>query len=201
MQLFRRLNRAIVLTDVGQECLPELRQGFDKLTAAVERLRSHNERDFLVANIAPTFATLWLVPRLLKFQNLHPDITVRMETTTSVVNLVRDGVDVAIRFGGRVGPGLRDEVLFIEEIVPACAPSLLAERPLEDPGDLVDHTLIHIEGESADPSWPDWAAWRGCGCKQRRSKPRTSIQPDNQRGTGGKRRSRCGAYWTNVSPG
>ena len=82
-----------------------------------------------------------------------------METTTTVVNLVRDGIDVAIRFSGDVGPGLRDEVLFDEEIIPVCAPSLLIERPIQDPSDLSHYTLIHIEGESTDPSWPDWAAW------------------------------------------
>ena len=99
------------------------------------------------------------MPRLLRFQDQHPEITVRLETTTTVVDLVRDGVDVAIRFSGEVKPGLRDEVLFAEEVIPVCSPGLVAERPLHEPSDLRKHTLIHLEGESADRSWPDWETW------------------------------------------
>ena len=162
VQLFRRLNRAVMLTDAGQACLPELREGFGKLASAVERLRARDGRGLLIASVAPTFAIKWLVPRLDRFQAAHPEITVRIVTTMAVVDLVRDGIDVAIRFGPDVERGLRGEILFGEEVIPVCSPRLMdGPHPLRRPDDLRHQTLIHLEGETADRSWPDWETWLG----------------------------------------
>jgi LysR family glycine cleavage system transcriptional activator len=160
VQLFRRLNRAVMLTDAGQTCLPELREGFGKLASAVERLRARDGRGLLIASVAPTFAVKWLVPRLDRFQAAHPEITVRIETTMAVVDLVRDGIDVAIRFCPDVERGLRGEILFGEEVIPVCSPRLMdGPQPLRRSDDLRHQTLIHLEGETADRSWPDWQTW------------------------------------------
>ena len=162
VQLFRRLNRAVMLTDAGQACLPELREGFGKLASAVERLRARDGRGLLIVSVAPTFGVKWLVPRLVRFQAAQPDITVRIETTMAVVDLARDGIDVGIRFAPSVGPGLAAETLFGETVLPVCAPRLLeGPRPLRAPGDLRHHTLIHVEGENTDRSWPDWETCLG----------------------------------------
>jgi LysR family transcriptional regulator, glycine cleavage system transcriptional activator len=158
--LFRRLNRAVLLTDAAQVCLPDLREGFERLAAGVGRLKTHGGRGVLVASVAPTFAIKWLVPRLTRFQAQYPEITVRIETTTTVVDLMRSGIDLAIRYCGEVGPGLAAETLFDEEIAPVCAPLLMAgEHPLRRPEDLTMHTLIYLEGESTDPSQPSWQTW------------------------------------------
>lgn len=160
VRLFRRLNRAVMLTDAGQACLPDLREGFGKLASAVERLRAHERRGGLMATAAPTLAVKWLVPRLVRFQQAHPEITVRMQTSTAVDDLVRDGIDVGIRFCADVEPGLRGETLFGEEVTPVCTPRLMdGPHPPRQPDDLRHHTLIHLEGETADPSWPDWRTW------------------------------------------
>jgi LysR family glycine cleavage system transcriptional activator len=158
--LFRRLNRAVLLTDAAQACLPDLREGFERLAAGVDRIRAHGERRLLVVSVGPTFALKWLVPRLTHFRDRHPDITVRVETTAEMVDLTRGGVDLAIRFCGAVSAGLAAETLFDEEIVPVCAPRLMeGEHPLRRPEVLRAHTLIHVEGESADPSQPSWQTW------------------------------------------
>jgi LysR family transcriptional regulator, glycine cleavage system transcriptional activator len=158
--LFRRLNRAVLLTDAAQACLPDLREGFERLAAGVSRIRAYGGRRLLVVNVAPTFAIKWLVPRLTHFQDQHPDITVRVETTTAMVDLTRGGVDLAIRFCGEVAAGLAAETLFDEEIAPVCAPRLMeGKHPLRRPEDLRTHTLLHVEGESTDPSQPSWQTW------------------------------------------
>jgi LysR family transcriptional regulator, glycine cleavage system transcriptional activator len=101
-----------------------------------------------------------LVPRLTRFQAEHPEITVRIETTTTMVDLTHGGVDLAVRFCGEVGSGLAAETLFDEEVAPVCAPRLMeGPHALRRPEDLRKHTLIHLEGETADPSQPDWATW------------------------------------------
>jgi LysR family glycine cleavage system transcriptional activator len=158
--LFHRLNRAVLLTDAAQVCLPDLREGFQRLAAGVDRIKGHGGRGVLVVNVAPTFAIKWLVPRLTRFQARHPQITVRVETTTTIVELMRGGIDLAIRFCGDINAGLAAETLFQEEVAPVCAPRLMeGPHPLRRPEDLRRHTLIHLEGESADPSQPDWPAW------------------------------------------
>lgn len=162
VRLFRRLNRAVMLTDAGQACLPELREGFGKLASAVERLRAREGRGLLIVSVAPTLAVKWLVPRLARFQAAHPEITVRMETTMSVVDLVRDGIDLAIRFCPNLEADLRGEVIFGEEVTPLCSPRLMeGPHALRRPDDLHHHTLIHLEGETSDRSWPDWETWLG----------------------------------------
>jgi LysR family glycine cleavage system transcriptional activator len=159
VRLFRRLNRAVVLTEAGQACLPDLREGFQKLAAAVDRIREHDRPSVLVTSVAPTFAIKWLVPRLARFQARHPDITVRIETTTAMADLT-NGIDLAIRYCDGVGHGLVAETLFDEEVFPVCAPGLMrSPHALRRPADLSHHTLIHVEGESADPSQPAWRTW------------------------------------------
>jgi LysR family transcriptional regulator, glycine cleavage system transcriptional activator len=160
VELFRRLNRAVMLTDAAQACLPELREGFERLAAGVDRINAHDRRRVLVVSVAPTFAIKWLVSRLNRFQAQHPEITVRVETTTAMVDLARAGVDMAIRFCGEVEAGLAAEMLFEEEVAPVCAPRLMdGPNSLHRPEDLRMHTLIHVEGESTDPSQPSWQTW------------------------------------------
>ena len=116
----------------------------------------------LIVSVAPTFAVKWLVPRLVRFQAAQPDITVRIETTMAVVDLARDGIDVGIRFAARVEPGLAAETLFGETVIPVCSPRLMeGPHPLRTPEDLRHHTLIHVEGENSDRSWPDWETCLG----------------------------------------
>lgn len=160
VQLFRRLNRALRLTDAGQACLPLLTQGFDQIEDAVQEAKSHNKLGILVLSVAPTFAVKWLIPRLFNFQSIHPDITIRVETTMAVSDLVRDGIDIGIRFCAKIQPGQKGEKLLDEQVVPVCAPSLLkGPKPILTPDNLRHQTLIHVEGETTDPDWATWEDW------------------------------------------
>ena len=67
MPLFRRLTRALLLTDVGQAALPPLREGFDLLATAAERLQAQEQDNVLTISVAPSFGAKWLVPRLDRF--------------------------------------------------------------------------------------------------------------------------------------
>ncbi len=166
VQLFRRLNRSLLLTDAAQACLPDLREGFARLAVAVETIQVRDARGVLTATVAPSFAAKWLVPRLDRFRALHPDITVRIDTAMAEVDLGREGIDIGIRFGAGHYPGLRVERLMGEVLFAVCAPVLCKEpRALRQPADLREHTLLHIDGETADAAWPDWPTWmRAAGC-------------------------------------
>ncbi len=158
--LFRRLTRALRLTQAGQSALPPLRDGFDKLADAVDLLRAHEKSGAITVSLGPAFAAKWLVPRLDRFRAAHPDLDVRLDATDKLVDFQRDNVDLAIRYGGGNYPGVEAERLLSEEIFPVCSPNLReGPEPLEKPDDLRHHTLIHLEWDSEDVTAPTWRMW------------------------------------------
>ncbi len=155
--LFRRLTRALRLTDAGQAALPTLRQGFDKLAQGVEQMRAQRESRTLTISVSPSFGAMWLVPRLERFRSRHPDIEIRIDGTDRRVDLARGDADVALRYGPGGYNGVRVDWLFGQVNTPVCSPALLSgEHPLRQPDDLRHHTLLHIDWKDAEASWRMW---------------------------------------------
>src|SRR5262249_58456997 len=94
--LFRRLNRQILLTDAGQICLAGLRDGFDRLEAAVAKVRSRSFEGPLTISAAQSFAGKWLVPRLERFRPAPPEIDVRPDAKPNPTGFWRDHIGIAI---------------------------------------------------------------------------------------------------------
>lgn len=159
--LFRRLTRALLLTDAGQRALPFLRDGFENLAEAAEHMRAPDDSGELTVSAAPNFAAKWLVPRLAKFHARHPDIDVRIDATNRVVDLARDPIDLGIRYGAGGYSGLRERALLEDvAVIPVCSPALLTgDPPLKDPADLRHHQLLHVNWGHRPNSWPDWSMW------------------------------------------
>ena len=158
--LFQRLNREVRLTDAGRACLPGLRDGFDRIADAVDRVRRSSSGGLLTISAAPSIAAKWLLPRIDKFRARHPDIDVRLDASTAVADFVRDDVHVALRYGPGRYPGLYSELLMRTEVFPVCAPALVrGAKVLKTPSDLRHHTLIHEDMPNLDPSCPDWEMW------------------------------------------
>lgn len=155
--LFRRLTRALRLTDAGQAALPTLSQGFDKLAQGVEQMRADRESGVLTISVSPSFGAMWLVPRLERFRSRHPDIEIRIDGTDRRVDVARDDADVALRYGPGGYSGVRVDWLFGQVNTPVCSPALLSgEHPLRQPDDLRHHTLLHIDWKDAEASWRMW---------------------------------------------
>lgn len=158
--LFRRLTRALLLTDQGQAALPVLREGFDMLAAASQQMARPINDHVLTVSAAPSIAAKWLVTRLERFRLKQPDIDVRLDTTDRLTDFDRDGVDLVIRYGGGIYPGLHVEPLFRTAVFPVCSPELLkGSPPLKEPSDLARHTLLHVDWTSQDVTWPVWRMW------------------------------------------
>ncbi len=155
--LFRRLTRALVLTDAGRAALPTLGQGFDLLADGVEQMRDHAESGVLTISVSPSFGAMWLVPRLERFRVRHPEIEIRMDGTDRLIDVARDGADVALRYGPGDYRGVRVDRLFGQVNTPVCSPALLiGAQPLRQPCDLCHHTLLHIDWKDAEASWRMW---------------------------------------------
>ena len=155
VKLFVRRNRTVLLSEAGQAYLPALRDAFDMIDQATDRLLRRDETEPLVISSTASFATKWLVPRLAGFQALHPEIEVQLSTSFELVDFQRDAVDAAIRWGLGKWPGLSVERLFGQDLFPVCAPSLVKGRTgLKQPADLARATLLHTT-----TARDDWRLW------------------------------------------
>jgi LysR family glycine cleavage system transcriptional activator len=156
-QVFRRLNRAIELTDAGRALLPGTRDGFAALSAAWRTTRRITSQSVLTVTAGPAFTSLWLAPRLYTFAAAHPEIELRFSASFNIVDFDRDGVDVAIRFGQGQDPGLFSLPLFDEWLTPMVTPKMAED--IRRPEDLPKLTLLQDEQSSFIKPPVNWAAW------------------------------------------
>jgi LysR family glycine cleavage system transcriptional activator len=174
VRLFRRLHRALELTEEAQAALPKLREGFECLAEAVEALRRKERTRILSISAPPAVVTKWLVPRLRRFVVLHPDIEVRIAATMHSVDgrhaaaeaiadpadILDETPDLEIRFGAGHYPGFRVDKLLSVRITPVCSPGLSqGEHALRSPEDLRHHTLLHDDALRLADVQADWAVW------------------------------------------
>ncbi len=154
VKLFRRLNRAVRLTEEGQEFVLEIRKALSHLSTAVEKLAAPGAGGPLTVSVLPSFASKWLVPRLGRFRQKHPEIDVRISPSTQLTDFQRDDVDVVVRYGKGRYEGLHSVRMMTEDIFPVCSPALLSgAKALRRPEDLRHHTLLYDDGHV------DWAMW------------------------------------------
>ncbi|HYM31969.1 MAG TPA: transcriptional regulator GcvA [Candidatus Cybelea sp.] len=162
LKLFERHNRALVLTREAQAYLPSVRAAFEDLRRATERLGRRDDQRIVTVTTMASLAVKWLVPRLAAFQEAHPGIEVRISTSTQLVDLRRENVDLAIRYGRGNWPGLRADWLMAEDLFPVCSPALLkGGKPLRSPADLEHHTLLHLGGGGSAEDWRLWLTAAG----------------------------------------
>ncbi len=160
VKLFHRGNRSVELTTEGARLAASLGELFGLLDLALDRATAPKAADLRISTME-SFAAKWLAPRLHRFHRDWPDIKVRIETGNEHADFVRDGIDVAIRYGPGGYTGVFAEQLMEAPVFPVCAPSLRsdARRPLKEPSDLVHHTLLHDESAVARSGVPDWSVW------------------------------------------
>ncbi len=158
--LFVRLPRGLRLTAAGAAYAPELSRGFELLARAGDRLTGAEFRGLLHVNSLSSFAHCWLVPRLPKFRQRYPDLTVRVGTSERFVDFLREGTDLAVRYGKGEYPGLRSTHVMDEDVFPVASPALVGgERPLRVWADLAHHVLLHDSAAQEAEHWIRWATW------------------------------------------
>ncbi len=149
--LFERTTRGLAATSFAEGFLPRLTGGFETLDQAVATARRRDET-VLTISVAPVFAARWLVCRLDRFAEKHPDISLRIDATTALVNLENTGVDLGIRVGTGNWPDVKAELLLEQEVFPVCSPAMA--EGLKTPRDLLDVPAV-LDGRSMF-SWETW---------------------------------------------
>lgn len=152
--LFRRDGRKVQLTAEGAQLLPGVRQGLDELEATLQRLRQGRQTGTVNVSMLPSFLQRWLMPRLADFRTRHPEIDLRLHTSSNAVDFARTDFHAALRFGlGRYGE-LRTEKFLDDYMVPVATPQLLEKHgPLPDKGDLGRFPLLHGD----ELGWAEWS--------------------------------------------
>ncbi len=160
VSLFDRVRQRIVLTPAGASYAAELRAALGMLSAATLNVMAfRGAGGVLNLAILPTFGTRWLIPRLPRFTERNPGVTINFATRLVPFDFAREGLDAAIHFGADVWPGARLHRLMGEEIVPVASPALLARRPIREPADILGVPLL--QQATRPRAWEGWLAEQG----------------------------------------
>jgi len=159
--LFVRGHRSLKLTEAGLALQPVVRDALADVARAVASIRArHGARRVSVSTTVP-FASLWLIPRLPKFRQTHPDVEVFVSADNALVQIDHGRIDIAVRFTQPDRAPAGATYLFGERIVPVVSPLLLKDRsrPLKKLSDLSHHVLLHLEDPLGRTPWVDWETW------------------------------------------
>ncbi len=155
--LFRRLNRAVELTEAGRALAPDAKVAFETLTNGWRAAQRTQDHQSLAVTAGPAFTAKWLAPRLYAFAQEHPEIELRFSASLRLMDFARDNIDVAIRFGYGPDPGLYALPMATEWVTPVMVPEMAARYPT--PESLRGAVLIIDESIEFIRPTVDWAAW------------------------------------------
>lgn len=153
--LFARKTRALELTAAGAAYLTTVRHAFDLLVEGTRAIDARNGRKLTISLLA-SFAVNWLVPRLGRFAERHPEIELSLDPTIRPVELSTEDADLAIRYGAGGWPGVDRVTLMAEELFPVCSPNFLAKHPIASPSALLELPLLHASRGL------EWQIWMEC---------------------------------------
>jgi LysR family glycine cleavage system transcriptional activator len=128
-----------------------VRDALDRIAIGTERLLQRQSSGMLTVSTSPDFAAKWLVHRLGRFAEAHPDIDLRVSATMHHVDFAREDIDLAVRHGDGHWPGLHVTRLCSEQLFAVCSPTLGAK--LNRPKDVLKLPLLHLDDYST------WTAW------------------------------------------
>lgn len=155
-QLLLRNSRSIAVTEAGQTFYDGAIQLSAEFAALESLLRDNaGEPSGLVrVAVAPVFGRLYVMPRLPEFFESYPGIHVEMLASDRVVNLIEDGIDLAIRHGDLVDSSLTARRLITNSFVTVATPHYLERHgtPAE-PSDLVKHSCIAFSSRREVRPW------------------------------------------------
>jgi LysR family transcriptional regulator, glycine cleavage system transcriptional activator len=157
-ELFNRTGRGVVLTEAGSRFGLRLTPLFDQIAEASREAAAVGAARTLRVSVEPAFASRWLVGRLSKFNDLHPDIELTIDSTNRLVDFYVDDVDIGIRYGNGFWENVDAAKLSDVVIFPVCEPKLIADVPKLSPEGLGAFTLLH---ENRKQWWADWLAAAG----------------------------------------
>ena len=169
-QLFRRRTNSVVLTDAARSLAPAINEALERLSVGVEALQGTGGVAPVTVSAQPDFALKWLIPRLPRFAALYPSTELRLVTAYRALDLVREDIDLAVRYLDRAavasgdalaetGRQLRADHLLRADLTPIASPALFPPGRAQVSAAFRDCTLLHVL--SAPDDWRLWLAAAG----------------------------------------
>ena len=170
--LFRRIYRGVELTEAGAQLLEAVQGGFQQMAICLQRLQQSRRHQHINVATDFAFAAYWLMPRLPRFRERHPNVDVRIITSQGQYDFTTQDVDVAVVFDRQAPPGMPSQRLFYEEVFPVCSPALLARvGEVKSHKKLASLPLLKL-GADAGQGWQDWHSFfKGRGSQVVASEP------------------------------
>lgn len=160
-RLFVRKTRALVLTPAGERLARSARQVLSSVDRAVDEIRGQTGSPRVSVTTYPSFASLWLVPRLAGFQREHPNLEIRIDAQGRRVDLETENIDLALRRCRPQEAPPEAVRLLDEDVTPALSPELLNRYGgrLQSPSELLRVPRIEMEDDVSRDSTGDWLRW------------------------------------------
>ncbi len=156
---FERVGRSVLLTDAGRAYADDIRPALDTIRDAAVRAIVDPMSGNLSIAILPTFGTRWLMPRLPKFLEANPDITVNFITRLSPLDFDEEEIHSAVQFGDGTWPSANSQFLMTEEVVPVCSPDFKTQHEISEPTDLGCVSLLSLV--TRIDAWSKWFELNG----------------------------------------
>jgi LysR family transcriptional regulator, glycine cleavage system transcriptional activator len=157
--LFHRGTRHVELTVQGALLLRNVVPLLAQMDATVRQIRSVQRRQPVAVTTFASFASLWLLPRLASFQNVHPEADIRISASDALADFDDPDIDLALRYAlpGQAPAGSTQ--LFGEQLTPVASPALLQRLPLRNAADLAQHTLLEEDDARPSAEYLSWRHW------------------------------------------
>ncbi len=159
--LILRERQRLRLTPAGRDYVAEVRKALNLLASASLTLRANPTGGALNLAILPAFGMHWLAPRLARFAQSHPEVTINLSTRLKPFDFTGTAFDAAIHYGRLDGgrqdwPDVDSLKLMDEEVLAVAAPGVPA---LGAATDILHHPLLQLESRTGD--WGRWLAHHG----------------------------------------
>lgn len=153
-KLFVRSHRKISLTRDGQRLHAHTSEGFSALEEGVSHLKSDTDPFTLKVSVLPSFASLWLVPRLGDFNKKHPEISVLLLPDNALTDFKTQDIDICVRYGSGQYQDVKTVPLMDDHLYAACHPSYQKENDIAQISDL--KRCLLLEDARPDMNWEHW---------------------------------------------
>jgi LysR family glycine cleavage system transcriptional activator len=160
VRLFERNGPQISLSEDGQRYFAALDPAFTAIRDATAALRAPEGRNRVSLTLPASLATYWLIPRLDSLEKTCPGVDLELVTTPRLVDLRREGVDLAIRYGAGSWPGVETRQLIGEQLVPVCRPGYVQPAEARDPETVLASKRLIVQ-TGYPQRWTEWAAANG----------------------------------------
>ncbi|MDV4169351.1 LysR family transcriptional regulator [Rhodovulum sp. FJ3] len=162
VRLFRREKRRLVLTGDGERLFQTTTQAFRMMRDVQSAIKRQRKNRHFIMRVSPSFAVRWLGPRVKSFLDAEPDWDLRIDAAPDFSDFETEVVDLDLRYGEGGWPGLHEECVMSDYVLPMCSPDYLAKlQELSDNpiGQLLNARLI--DSVKTHYRWDFWLARAG----------------------------------------